>query len=109
MECYGPIANPEIQALVKKMNLCMCGWGTEYEVVKEGLEYARRVHESKPGDPFIGLDDMGEFRQKVLDSWGLLEHGTSVGGSWLTDDGKVLLAWFDEHGTNADEWPREEG
>lgn len=41
-----------------------------------------------------------QFCLYILDSKGLLEHGGSVGGSWLTELGKMYLSmltiWYDE-------------
>lgn len=36
-----------------------------------------------------------------LDSKGLIEHGSGVGGSWLTEDGSDLLAALDRYGIDA--------
>jgi hypothetical protein len=46
-----------------------------------------------------------EFGAKVLDSYGLLEHGTSIGCAWLTDDGRLLLRFIDEFGQEDSDWP----
>lgn len=40
-----------------------------------------------------------------IDAAGLLEHGGSVGGSWLTEEGKNVLAVLRDWGTDPDEWP----
>ena len=40
-----------------------------------------------------------------MDAAGLLEHGGSVGGSWLSDKGKAVLAFLEHYGTDPDEWP----
>ena len=43
--------------------------------------------------PFDGeYAGLGYAFMYLLDSKGLLEHGSSIGGSWLTDDGKEFLA-----------------
>lgn len=39
------------------------------------------------GDGMLGLSYL-----YTLDSHGLLEHGSSIGGSWLTDEGERVLA-----------------
>lgn len=43
--------------------------------------------------PFEGEHaGLGYAFMYMLDAHGLLEHGSSIGGSWLTDDGKEFLA-----------------
>ncbi len=38
----------------------------------------------------------------------LIEHGTTVRGGWLTDRGRELLAFLNEHGCDSDKWPWDE-
>ncbi len=49
----------------------------------------------------IGLDlytPIGEFTLHTLDHLGFLEHGGSIGGSWLTNKGKQLVKAYDKLG-----------
>lgn len=78
-----------------RMNLCSCGTDTHWECVLEVLEDASSgpgVHRKIWSDPWF------EFSAKVLDGWGLLEHGGSIGGAWLTNDGKLLLEFLRDFG-----------
>lgn len=44
-----------------------------------------------------------------IDTAGLLEHGGSVGGSWLSEEGKLVLAFLRQWGVDPDGWIDEEG
>lgn len=48
-----------------------------------------------------------EFIADVMSSshWDLLEHGTGIGYSWLTEKGAKLLQFFGDFGSNSDKWP----
>jgi hypothetical protein len=49
----------------------------------------------KPWDQrgeYVERDLSWEIIAHWMDAKGLLEHGSSVNGSWLTDDGKRVLA-----------------
>lgn len=41
----------------------------------------------------------------ALDDKGLLEHGTTIRYSWLTDTGRAFLDFLNEHGPYSDAWP----
>lgn len=43
-----------------------------------------------------------------IDRAGLIEHGGSVPGSWLTPLGWAYLDYLNEHGTDHDAWPHDE-
>ena len=47
-----------------------------------------------------------QFILYILDAYGIVEHGSSIGGCWLTDLGKmyltVLNAWHDREENNKD-------
>lgn len=47
----------------------------------------------------------------IVDKLRLSEHGTSIRGSWLTEDGRVALAFLREHGACWDdkEWEHPDG
>jgi hypothetical protein len=51
--------------------------------------------------PDVGLQALLLY---TLDHFDLTEHGGTVGGGWLTDKGKALLAALNEHA--ADEWAK---
>jgi hypothetical protein len=43
----------------------------------------------------LPTDGIEYFVLYILNDWDLLEHGVSVGGSWLTEKGKAMLAALD--------------
>ena len=43
-----------------------------------------------------------------LDMQDMTEHGGGVGGCWLTDNGKGVLAFLSQHGCEPDNWPKED-
>jgi hypothetical protein len=57
--------------------------------------------------PEFGLSGSAvEFIAHVFNgSWDLFEHGTGVGSSWLTEDGRDLMLFLQQYGTNPEEWP----
>jgi hypothetical protein len=98
----------EIRQIISDVDLCPCGSGGKYEIVKLMLERA----EAKGCfyGPLIGEDLSGkavEFIAAVMSSseWDLLEHGTGIGWAWMTDRGETLLQFFRDKGTDQDEWP----
>jgi hypothetical protein len=97
----------QIFKILSRMNLCGCGSATEWQIVSEVLHHAAAETHSFYRDD--GYGDEGErwweFAAKVCDSWFLLEHGTGIGSAWLTDDGRLLLRFLDEHGTDRDKFP----
>lgn len=98
----------EIRHIFCDMNLCGCGTGRQYHAVAAVLECVSiggKLYESVGGYS----DDYVEFMLHVMNSskWGLLEHGSSVYGSRLTEKGKVLAQFFRDFGVKdrAIEWP----
>lgn len=96
----------EIRHIFQDMELCGCGTGVVYGIVYSLLKLV------DAGGSFYGqvgdlCDSAVEFVLHVMNSkkWGLLEHGSSIYGSWLTPKGKVLLKFFENFGDNSSEWP----
>lgn len=90
-----------IQALAR--GCCGCGSPeTYYEAARDLL-----VHFSTQDRPWdwIYSDRFRYFAANALDHLGLIEHGTSLAGSWVTQSGQEALAFLQEHGVNPDEWP----
>ncbi len=108
-----------VRTLVGSVPLCGCGTSEAmWLIVKAALGRAAESNDAKVGF-YTGMtivDRDGdkhtlpplavEFVAQVLNSHGvgLLEHGTAVGYSWLTPQGKVLLAFLGAQ-PNPDEWP----
>lgn len=67
----------------------------KYEEVIE--RYEKELHVNRDDDIQWGLL---QFMLYQLDSCGILEHGSSIGGSWLTKEGEmyltVLNAWHEQ-------------
>lgn len=84
--------------VIGKLNLCSCGTNAHWECILELLEEASQ--HTKEG---FYRDKWFEFGAKVLDSNGLIEHGTGIGFAWLTDDGKLLLKFLRDFGVEEDE------
>lgn len=91
-----------------KLDLCGCGSGRTWEIVLFLLEKAEDhdkngsfYDDQENGFPWV------EFGAHVLDSAGLLEHGTGIGWAWLTEEGRLLLRFLREFGWGKDdvEWP----
>lgn len=83
----------------------MCGCGTVEHKWPLLLAMLERAEDHKTRGYFY--DAMGdippravEFIAHAMDGWGLLEHGTSIGGAWLTQDGSEVLAFLREFGTD---------
>lgn len=70
-----------------------CGCGSADQLAEKAVAVLKNF-ELKPMDPNrfnVSEDIANELLAHWLDNKGLLEHGGSVGGSWLTDKGKEVL------------------
>lgn len=87
--------------------MCGCGqFGARLALLKETLE-AMPLYESKKDLDYLKTP-LGEWLLSIITHAELIEHGTSIGGSWLTDMGfrflkcledlDALEAYIDEHG-----------
>lgn len=97
--------------MYEKLNLCGCGSPDDtYEVIRRYLHIRKdwyskdisyeEVIERYKTDLFIDTDNdihygILQFLMYVLDENGFTEHGSSVGGCWLTKNGERLLAVLD--------------
>lgn len=71
-----------------KLHFCGCGMFTaRMELLKQVLEATPMYEGRWPERDTV----LGEAFLCLLDGAGLTEHGGSVGGSWLTDDGERML------------------
>ena len=57
------------------------------------VSHARHFYDDDVPEDQVGF---WEFAANCLDSFGLSEHGTSIGYCWLTDDGKLLLQFLQD-------------
>lgn len=88
----------EVRGIKRRMNLCCCGTEAHWTCILNLLIEAE--NHSKDGYEGKGFyrDEWFEFGAKVIDSWGLIEHGTGIGWAWLTDEGKLFLAFLRDFG-----------
>lgn len=97
----------------KKLNFCSCGNPEEIDLMIESILKSRESYTenlSKLGydENTRNLDDtlqkefgftsqsvVYEFILKTLDGVGLLEHGSSIYGAWVTPYGKEILKAYE--------------
>lgn len=95
--CRGWEADDDIgdvnEALVST-ELGWCGCGSPEEVDRMMLAYLEaRAEEDWPKPHPEGVsEDAEQLLSYIADALGWTEHGGSVGGAWLTDDGKTARA-----------------
>ena len=89
-----------VRPIIDRLRLCGCGSDAHWECVIELLSEAE-AHSGDTPVPGPGFyrDKWFEFGAKVLDSWELLDHGTSIAWAWLTEDGALLLEFLRDFGT----------
>jgi hypothetical protein len=91
---------------IAELRLCGCGY---YDEIIGELLTMLRACPLYDGN-WQPADEWGIFGAELLvhvaDGAGLVEHGSSVGGSWITDKGKLLLAVMDG---KPDDWLDDEG
>ena len=102
---------------IKNLNFCGCGdpdsgYAALLETLKahdEGGE--RRKWAEARGGSWEEVQCKGNGYDYLilyfLDANGLMEHGGSVGGGWLTKKGKSVRIFLEEWGTDSDEWPED--
>ena len=100
---------------IKRLNFCDCGNPDDaYEALKEVLAtyhtdeneengWQKRCERTKVWLEKVG-DQNGTLLLYFLTSANLLEHGGSVYSSWLTTEGKEVLEFLSDFGTNPDDW-----
>lgn len=77
----------------------ICGCGPAEAAWRELLRLLR-LHAADSWQP--PGTDAESLLVNLLNGIGLFEHGTSVNGSWLTEQGEQVLAFLEEHGTGWD-------
>lgn len=108
-----------VEQILKDLNFCGCGNSdTAYEVLHEVLSFHDRAGgekenwEKKHEDQKLFQDRVGEgvfyLLLYFIDAANLTEHGGSVGGGWLNEDGKTLLKFLDENGFDSHDWELKE-
>jgi hypothetical protein len=84
----------KIREIIERIDMCPCGTDAHWKVILEVLTEG----ENHTQNGFY-RNEWFEFAAKVLDSWNLLEHGTGIGFAWLTEEGKLLLEFLRDFGT----------
>ena len=88
--------------------ICGCGRTEEaWHYLHCVLRHAAIPHEVRPrgNSPLEPTACDGWFALYMVDGLGLIEHGCTICGSWLTDDGEVALAFLDIYGHEWDTKP----
>ena len=104
------------------LDMCGCGYPEDtHELIRKILTIRSEWQDKKISYEEIknrykndvDLDDSNnnhygalQFILYILDAYGIVEHGSSIGGCWLTDLGKmyltVLNAWHEREENNKD-------
>lgn len=92
-----------VGALVRKISLCPCGRGDQWEYVLRILDEA--ASDNKPAGGF-GRDPWLCLAASLLNAIELLDHGGSMTYAWLTAEGEVLREFLTDFGASDNEWPQ---
>jgi hypothetical protein len=76
-----------------------CGCGSADELGEKAVKVLRLFATDTDFNlrKFIYEDTANEILAHWMDSKGLIEHGTSIGGSWLTEEGKQVWNALSPH------------
>lgn len=87
MTTYIPTENYD---LIHELGICGCG--CPWEAYHAVLDMLKRAEDRKNGKLILDDNNPHElFMTYTLDRLGLLEHGCSIYGAWLTDKGKKMI------------------
>lgn len=89
---------------IESINELACGCGTPsafWDAVQAILEHFEQPIMERDHE-WVCADRFRYFAVNALDSCGVIEHGSGIAGSWLTDSGKEALAFLRQYGL---EWP----
>jgi hypothetical protein len=90
---------PLPDGMMELSKLC-CGCGVPemfYEAALEALEFFAADHAARDYQ-WVYAEKFRYLAINALDSADLLEHGSTIAGSWLTDRGREALAFLRAHG-----------
>ena len=88
----------KIREILERISVCGCGTAAHWQCVFDLLTEAENNSNDRLSEKGFYRDQWFEWGAKVLDKWGLLEHGTGIGWAWLTDDGKMVLEFLRDFG-----------
>ena len=115
------MADKSAGEIIDRLHLCQCGQPElAIQVIREVLELFDRPAHNDPDreakwnaqweriKAWIGEDDPYRwFIVYVLDSWGLMDQGTSILGGWINEDGETLLSFLRQTNCDRDAWSEE--
>lgn len=73
-----------------------CGCGSRDQFQEDAYKLFMAIGRKEATFELIYKDLYTELLAQMLDSRGLLEHGSSIGGSWLSEAGKYLFSLFNK-------------
>lgn len=74
-----------------------CGCGNREQFQEDAYNLFIAIGQKKATFELIYKDLYTELLAQMLDSRGLLEHGSSIGGAWLSEAGEVLFSLFNNN------------
>lgn len=74
-----------------------CGCGSSDEIADKAVAVLEFFSREIGSRDWSFIDGENEILAHWLDSKGLLEHGSSIGGSWLSKEGEQVLKSLKEH------------
>lgn len=80
-----------LNVIEKKLKDCDAKIDNRYEVYQENLKNSLNQKDDSMEEEFSTNEGIVQIIYNVLTNVDVLEHGSSIGGSWLTDYGKELL------------------
>lgn len=94
--CHGgssPDEDTALDVLSTALGFCGCGTDRPLELLYIAFRHCSLPFDARPTSyDYTELE--WELAIKVLDAYGILEHGSSIFGSWLSDEGKELWEWI---------------
>lgn len=88
-----PVCDVDHALVATELGWCACGSTDRIdELVYRYLAWVALPMESRPRRDEQLTADLGLLLAYVCDDLGWTEHGTSINGEWLTDDGHTALA-----------------
>ena len=80
-----------------------CGCGSSGKFKADFWDMFGKIAKDKPDKyDFIYKNEYNELIAQMLDSAGLLKHGSSIAGSWLSDNGQKLYKALQEKPSSED-------
>ena len=79
---------------------------TKYEIILSLLKKNNNHELNSFYDKLINIpENIIKLLTLILNSWGLLDHGTDISFAWLTEDGEIIMEFLRNFGTDENIWP----